>query len=45
MNTMFLLESLRIGSFPYGRPGSDFPFAADLIAKQRASVFRVDRHR
>lgn len=33
-DTMVLLESLRIPQLPYVVQGSDFPFAADLIAKQ-----------
>jgi len=37
-DTMFLLESLRIRQLPYVVQGSDFPFAADLIAKQPDSV-------
>lgn len=37
-DTMFLLESLRIPQLPYVVQGSDFPFAADLIAKQPDSV-------
>ncbi|MCR9239466.1 MAG: LuxR C-terminal-related transcriptional regulator [Alphaproteobacteria bacterium] len=33
-DTMFLLERLCIPQLPYVVQGSDFPFAADLIAKQ-----------
>lgn len=33
-DTMFLLQSLRIPQLPYVVQGSDFPFAADLIAKR-----------
>lgn len=33
-DTIFLLNSLGIAKIPYAVHGSDFPFAADLIAKQ-----------
>ncbi|MEE9429113.1 MAG: LuxR C-terminal-related transcriptional regulator [Paracoccaceae bacterium] len=33
-DTVFLLESLKISRLPYVVQGTDFPFAADLIAKR-----------